>query len=269
MFKSWIKSIYIILGVFLAQIIGVLITIFSIALFNIDWMYEVDEILSTSGVTSTEYFSKISEIIYPSLIISDILIMIPFIIVLVKRKENPFKNIVTKNEFLFIFSLGIVINTIISYIVSILPESSTTSDYNQLVNNLVNVNFIIALLVTGIIAPIVEEFVFRYAVIKYFRNRGVRRAIFISALLFGVAHLNIIQSSYAFVLGLLLGLIYTYKDNLIHSILFHISIKGSSIVYSYIPESLTFIAYIVIGLCSICCVYYLLRYRRCMYEVIK
>lgn len=54
-------------------------------------------------------------------------------------------------------------------------------------------------------APIVEEIIFRGLVLRGLERYGKRFAILISALLFGLFHGNIVQSPYAFLVGLVLG----------------------------------------------------------------
>lgn len=54
-------------------------------------------------------------------------------------------------------------------------------------------------------APIVEEIVFRGLVLRGLEKYGRRFAIVISALLFGAFHGNLVQSPYAFLVGLVLG----------------------------------------------------------------
>lgn len=64
-------------------------------------------------------------------------------------------------------------------------------------------------LLTVIIAPIVEEIFFRGIVLQGLLNRysdGV--SIVLSSLIFGVVHLNIVQMLPAFVIGLMLGYVY-------------------------------------------------------------
>lgn len=60
-------------------------------------------------------------------------------------------------------------------------------------------------LYSAIAAPIVEEIVFRGVVMQGLRPYGKRFAIFGSALLFGLFHGNLVQSPYAFLVGLILG----------------------------------------------------------------
>lgn len=57
----------------------------------------------------------------------------------------------------------------------------------------------------GLGAPIVEELVFRGVILRGLEPYGKRFAIMASAVLFGLFHGNLVQSPYAFVVGLVLG----------------------------------------------------------------
>lgn len=57
----------------------------------------------------------------------------------------------------------------------------------------------------GLAAPIVEEIVFRGVIMRGLQAYGRRFAIFASAVLFGLFHGNLVQSPYAFIVGLVLG----------------------------------------------------------------
>lgn len=60
-------------------------------------------------------------------------------------------------------------------------------------------------LYAGLGAPIAEEILFRGLVIRSMEPHGKRFAIFASALLFGMFHGNLIQTPFAFLVGLVLG----------------------------------------------------------------
>ena len=60
-------------------------------------------------------------------------------------------------------------------------------------------------LCAGIFAPVFEEILFRGLILRSFSDYGKKFAIFASAFLFGVFHGNIIQTPWAFAVGLLLG----------------------------------------------------------------
>ena len=71
----------------------------------------------------------------------------------------------------FLFNLGIVLNSIVSFVVNLIPETASGT-YNELMNMvLLPDNVPLIILTTGILAPIVEEFVFRYAIIEIYSNK--------------------------------------------------------------------------------------------------
>lgn len=60
-------------------------------------------------------------------------------------------------------------------------------------------------LYAGILAPITEEILFRGLILRTMQPYGKRFAIFTSAFLFGLFHGNVVQTPFAFVVGLVLG----------------------------------------------------------------
>ena len=91
-------------------------------------------------------------------------------------------------------------------------------------------NPIILILTTVIIGPIAEELTFRGLVQRRARvwlKPGT--AIVVSSLIFGLAHMNMIQLIYAFGIGLLLGYLYEKSGNLIAPILAHMAANAVTI----------------------------------------
>ncbi|HSO88019.1 MAG TPA: type II CAAX endopeptidase family protein [Draconibacterium sp.] len=79
-----------------------------------------------------------------------------------------------------------------------------------------------AFMKVAVVAPIVEELIFRGLILQGFRrNYTAFTAIFMSALLFALFHLNPWQFPATFVLGLLLGWIMIRTSNIILAILGH------------------------------------------------
>lgn len=60
-------------------------------------------------------------------------------------------------------------------------------------------------LYSAILAPVTEELIFRGFMLRTLRPYGKRFAIFGSAFLFGLFHGNLLQTPYAFLMGLILG----------------------------------------------------------------
>ena len=78
-------------------------------------------------------------------------------------------------------------------------------------------------IMTVILAPILEEILFRGIIMKGMINNKVApaTAIIVSALIFGVVHFNPWQFAGAFLLGLVLGLVYYKTKSLLMPILLH------------------------------------------------
>jgi len=79
------------------------------------------------------------------------------------------------------------------------------------------------LIMTVILAPILEEILFRGIIMKGMLNNKVKpvTAIIVSAFIFGVVHFNPWQFAGAMLLGLVLGLVYYKTKSLLMPILLH------------------------------------------------
>ena len=104
-------------------------------------------------------------------------------------------------------------------------------------------------LAIGILAPIVEEMVFRGAILRTLLLLGGRGndqsskfkaffAILISALLFGAVHGNVQQFVHATLIGLLLGWMYYRTNSIVPGIVFHwINNTAAYVIANMIPNS--------------------------------
>ncbi|MFU0515123.1 CPBP family intramembrane metalloprotease domain-containing protein [Gardnerella sp. DNF01162] len=90
-----------------------------------------------------------------------------------------------------------------------------------------------------ILAPIVEEWLFRKQLLSRLRAYGEKRAIVFSALAFALFHMNIFQFFYAFGLGLVFGYIYIRTSKLSYSIFLHMIVNfQGSIVAMWLEKQL-------------------------------
>lgn len=79
-----------------------------------------------------------------------------------------------------------------------------------------------SVIVICLLAPVLEEMLFRGVILRAFLNQYPRvKAIGLSALIFGLAHLNVYQFSVAFVLGVVAGWLYERSRSLIPCIALH------------------------------------------------
>lgn len=81
------------------------------------------------------------------------------------------------------------------------------------------------ILTIAILAPILEELLFRKLIIDKFSRYGEGVAILVSALMFGLYHGNIVQFIYATVLGLVFGYVYAKSRNIIFTIIMHMVVN--------------------------------------------
>ena len=118
--------------------------------------------------------------------------------------------------------------------ISILTETVEPPDVMMQMSLAMSHNFI-GLLALVIIGPITEELIFREAIEGEMLRRGTAPwiAILTSALAFGLAHLNLAQSLYAFPLAILFGIIYYKTGNIVLTSLLHILNNGFAAIQLY------------------------------------
>lgn len=88
-----------------------------------------------------------------------------------------------------------------------------------------------AVLAVCVVAPLLEEMLFRGIVLRGFLQRYPRwQAIFMSALLFGAAHMNIYQFVVGFVMGTVLAWLYERTRSLIPCIALHAAYNSTTLL---------------------------------------
>ncbi len=179
------------------------------------------------------------------------------------------KNIFTSIIPIFLVVAGYGIQLFVDAVMSLIRPffAEIFANYDELVNNVVGVySSWIMLVAVCLLAPIVEEFMFRGLVQRYaLKFMPVVPAIILQGLLFGLYHGNIVQGVYAFILGTLLGLIaYKYKA-LLPSIILHMAINVSML---FVPQGLfktttsTLITAIISGIVVAICMIFILKNKQ-------
>ena len=90
-------------------------------------------------------------------------------------------------------------------------------------------NFLTAILyivTIALIPAIFEELFFRKALIDFSRKYGKIFAIIVSAIIFGLAHMNLSQFIFAVLMGIIFGAIYIYSNDIKLPILLHFLNNG-------------------------------------------
>ena len=91
----------------------------------------------------------------------------------------------------------------------------------------------LAILTTAILPALGEETSHRGLVLGNMRDNGLRRAVILSALLFGLMHLNVTQFGYAFVVGIVLATVTLITRSIFPAMIIHGTSNFCSIYISY------------------------------------
>ncbi len=131
----------------------------------------------------------------------------------------------TLNAVIISLSMMYVGNLIGVLVTSVLSELSGKPSVNPVMGLISMDSQWLRILFVVVIAPLVEEFVFRRSIIDRLHPYGQKRAVFVSALLFGLFHGNLSQFFYAFLLGLVFGTVYVKTGRLRCSVGLHMLIN--------------------------------------------
>ncbi|WP_028863235.1 CPBP family intramembrane glutamic endopeptidase [Psychromonas aquimarina] len=141
----------------------------------------------------------------------------------------------------------------ISFIALFMPEDKASLD---MLNRMMSSGFI-TIIAICVIAPLLEEMLFRGIILRGFLSHySPKKSIILSALLFGIFHLNLYQIPAAFFLGCFFGGLYYFSRSLWPSIFAHaiynggiymLSMNNTNEFNSFITNIITFI----VSLCGI------------------
>lgn len=110
---------------------------------------------------------------------------------------------------------------------------------NPLLDVVLNSNIIYSIVVACIMAPIVEEIIFRKVLLNKLVGYGEKTAIIVSSLAFALFHGNLSQFFYAFALGAIFAHITVKSGTIKNSIILHmiINLLGSAIIPTIVLKS--------------------------------
>jgi len=184
---------------------------------------------------------------YLALFFAQVFLVTPIAIFLIRngyKLVDSFRiNPISKNTFIFslMLSFGIVImsselNIIIDSIFP-LPEAFLNLDSLLSPENVFSL--LLVFLTVVIIAPIGEEMVFRGFLQRILeRSWGdITRAILISSLFFTLIHFNPYWAIQIYLMGLILGYLSWLTKSIYPSILLHMSINGTSMLFIFLGEN--------------------------------
>ncbi|WP_129903121.1 CPBP family intramembrane glutamic endopeptidase [Bifidobacterium pseudolongum] len=115
--------------------------------------------------------------------------------------------------------------SIIGIVLSALLSGGQAS--NRILDMTGGSDWVVNIVAAVLLAPIVEEWLFRKQLIGRLRRFGELPAILVSALFFALFHLNLFQFFYAFGLGVLFGYVYMRTSKLRYTVGLHMLINAN------------------------------------------
>ena len=154
------------------------------------------------------------------------------------------------------FVAGLSLQIPIGDIISLVEKSGVMPDainkYAEMMESIMSgQSFILEILLTGILVPIIEEIMYRGLVFDQLRkNLPLSLALIIQALIFGIIHLNMVQGTYAFMIGILLGVALIRSRSIILPIAIHMGTNLSGVILSKYQDQIGISAETIIRVSS-------------------
>jgi membrane protease YdiL (CAAX protease family) len=161
---------------------------------------------------------------------------------LVRGKKMFTSDVISSNEklrpaaFMQIFVVALGAQFIFAVVAAILNALlgkvglSATDSYSAAMDSMMNLPGYVYIMLLG---PIMEELVFRAAIMKKLERYGANFAIVMSAVFFACYHIFFVQALFAFPVGILLGYV-AHKYSVKWSMLMHIFYNSTAIIISVI-----------------------------------
>lgn len=171
------------------------------------------------------------------LVAGEIGIMLPTAIYCLVTRNNPFRWIQRKRLDLLTVLLVVLFTYCMYPLIMVINMFSMFFADNAaagVLDILSGLPMPAALLVIAVVPAVFEEFFCRGMLYHTYRRRGIWTGAFISALMFGLLHMNLNQFCYAFFMGIMFVLLIEATGSIYASMLAHFLYNGTSVVLTYL-----------------------------------
>ncbi len=174
--------------------------------------------------------------IWIQLLLSPVSMAIPFGIYCAVTRSNPLKLIRFKKFHWFSIILAILV-MVFSYpviiVLNLISMLFVENAMSSVMSSVMTLGLPLAVLLMAVVPAIFEETIFRGCLYNTYSRRRPLAGIFLSALLFGLMHMNFNQMPYAFFLGIILALMLEATDSIVIPMIMHFSLNCFSTVLSF------------------------------------
>jgi len=208
---------------------------------KVNWLFLTTLLVEAAVMAFMYLCSDISLGIIGSLLLSQLIVLVPAVLFLFGTRTDPGR-LIAHNRPKFTTTLLVVVFTFLC-----MPAIIAVNAFSMLfVDNevaglqsyMLSVPWWQILLMVGIIGPVSEEFVFRGVIYHgYKTSQRFIGSMLLSALLFGLTHLNFNQMSYAVLVGIVSVLLLEGSGSIFYSMLFHICINTTNVVQMLVQKA--------------------------------
>ena len=208
---------------------------------KVNWLFLTTLLVEAAVMAFMYLCSDISLGIIESLLLSQLIVLVPAVLFLFGTKTDPGR-LIAHNRPKFTTALLVVVFTFLC-----MPAIIAVNAFSMLfVDNevaglqsyMLSVPWWQILLMVGIIGPVSEEFVFRGVIYHgYKTSQRFVGSMLLSALLYGLTHLNFNQMSYAVLVGIVSVLLLEGSGSIFYSMLFHICINTTNVVQMLVQKA--------------------------------
>ena len=176
-----------------------------------------------------------------ALFVSQLTIMVPFLLYCLFKKQNPLKTIRFKKintiSIFFAFLIALFSYPVVVFLnlVSMLFVENAVTDVMPAV---LEMGLLPGLFFMAFLPAMVEETIFRGMLYNSYSKYRPVAGIILSAVLFGLMHMNFNQMPYAIYLGVIMALIMEACDSIIAPMVIHFTMNASSTIMVFLAQGI-------------------------------
>lgn len=208
------------------------------------WLYLIIAVMSISisFILTFLYEKNGFELqMVPNILLSEAMLIVPTVIILLFSKDK-LTEVFSIRKINWRTFFGVIaftmasspLVTLVNLVSQLFVDNTITTNSGQFLS----LHPLLLVFFIGILAPVCEEAVFRGPILSGYKKEGnTWKAILVSALLFGLLHMNVNQASYAFVIGVLLGFLLEATGSIFSTMLFHMLVNSTNAIMMIISDS--------------------------------
>ena len=207
----------------------------------VNWLFLV-YLFVEAGLVALVLLTGIRFSVLSSIILTQVILLVPTLIFLLATKTKvsemiPHKKLHPVTPLLCIVYTGLCMPLIL--VVNMISLLFVDNEATRMAAGMMGLPGWVMILAVGILGPVNEEFLFRGTFYGSYRKTGrILAAMFMSAFLFGLTHLNFNQMSYAIVMGILAVLLIEATGSIVSSMILHACINTFSVLVTLLQKNI-------------------------------